>query len=422
MLVPEYRCPNSEMSSLDLEISELVRCKVDDLIAGQFYSNEVALHNARINCLCLYALMDFLAGEPDLSDKQLTIFPGEAGLVELLEFFNGIKITFDGRQLVLLPMEVDELEVLEIPQEWVDIAGFTAEYYIAIQIDPENGLLKFVGGASYQTIKQQGTCNTGLRAYYLAAENLLGFNSILVAEPVAKSDIQPLPKLLPEQVQCLLAKLGKQTFCSPRFLVPFSQYGVLVADPELRTQLYRRRTQILSVNVGLWLEDKVDAIARALSWELVPLPTTAMALRSGTTSELERILNSLERESEIFVPAKAKCVSIPVEESFGVPQIFAIIWPTQEAEPEEWMLLVVLKAKSGRLLPVGTKLQIRDETQLLVDYAVTLKQLYRQVPDDIFLYGQVCGTKGERFQVSIDLIEGLTVDLPPLTFAAEVEA
>ncbi|MEO0947254.1 MAG: DUF1822 family protein, partial [Cyanobacteria bacterium J06641_5] len=382
VLAPSAQRLNSEAGSLEFEIPESVRRKVDALIATQSYSNEVAFNNARINYLCLYALMDFLAGEPDLHSKQLTIFPGEAELVELLECFNGIKIALDGRQLVLLPMEVDELEVLEIPQEWVDIADFAAEYYIAVQVDSENGWLAFVGGASYQTIKQQGICDLGLRAYHLAAENLLGFNSILVAGPVAKPHIQSLPALLPERVQCLLAQLGKQTFCSPRFLVPFPQYGALIAAPELRTQLYRRRTQTLPVNVSLWLEDKVDAIARALCWELVPLPTTAMALRSGTTSELEWILNSLERESEIVVPSKAKCVSIPGEESIGVPQIYTIIWPTQDTVPEEWMLLVVLKAMSGRSLPVGTKLQIRDETQLLVDYAVTLEQSYRQPPDD----------------------------------------
>ena len=411
---------HTEFSRLELEIPATVKRKVDGLMATRACSNDIALNNARINYLCLYSLVDYLAKEPDLRDKQLTVFPEEGELVELLEFFNGVKVAFNERQLVLLPMEVDELEVLEIPQEWVDITEFTAEYYIAIQVDPENDRIAFVGGSSYQTIKQRGVYDAGLRAYCLAVENLCGFNTVLVTEPAAKPVIEPLPKLSLERSQCLLAQLSKPTLCSPRFLAPFSQYGALLADPELRKQLYRRRTQKLPVNVGLWLEGKVDEIARALAWELVSLPTMAMALRSGTTSELERILKSLN-ESNISIPLEAKCASLPSRELAVAPQVYTIVWPVRDVTPEEWALLVILKARSGSTLPVGTKLQIRDEMQLLVDYEMTPDRFRQQVSANTFLYGQVCGTTDERFRVTVDLTNGLTLDLPPLAFNPEVE-
>lgn len=256
--------------------------------------------------------------------------------------------------------------------------------------------------------------------YRLAPTNLTGFNTILVAEPTDRPIVRSLPKLSPERAESLLAQLKTQPLCSPRFLVPFPQYAALVANPEFRKQLYRHRTQRLPLDVGLWFEDKIEAFARALSWTLVPLPTTAMALRSQGTSELERVLDSLERESKIIVPAAARCASVRSEEFAGETQIYAFVWPVWEVVPAEWMLLVVLKSQSGSSLPVGTKLQIRDEDQLLVDCSLTPGQLRHQSSDETFLYGQVCGTREEWFQVSVELTGGPTVDLPPLTFSPEV--
>ncbi len=103
---------------------------------AQRYSNPTACYNAYLNSICLYQflnwLQDWLREEYNLS---ASVFPSEQGLTHIWEFVSGAAIQFGDTRLVLIPTETLDLDVLCVPQEWVDIKSWKADYYVAVQVN-----------------------------------------------------------------------------------------------------------------------------------------------------------------------------------------------------------------------------------------------------------------------------------------------
>ena len=84
--------------------------------------------------------------------------------------------------------------------------------------------------------------------------------------------------------------------------------------------------------------------------------------------------------------------------------------PATGSEPE-WTLLLILGAQSNATLPLGIKLRVRAEVQILAEPVLS-----DQSQD--YLYVQVIGTQNEQFSVTISLAGGTALTLPPFTFKA----
>ncbi|MGF1492627.1 MAG: hypothetical protein ACFBSC_09275 [Microcoleaceae cyanobacterium] len=93
-------------------------------------------------------------------------------------------------------------------------------------------------------------------------------------------------------------------------------------------------------------------------------------------------------------------------------RVYASIWPI-ESDPNlsEWVLLLLLATQTDSNLPLGTQLQVRDESQIL--QAPVLMD-----PQQDYLYAQVIGEYNEPFHVSIGFSDGSAISLPALTFAS----
>src|SRR3712207_1878837 len=103
---------------------------------AQSQSNAIARYNTYLNRACLNTfiswLEDWLQEEPL---PQPLIWPDEASLVSILEVVNGTAIQIGKTRLVLIPSETMDFEELCVPQEWVDIPCWAADYYLALQVD-----------------------------------------------------------------------------------------------------------------------------------------------------------------------------------------------------------------------------------------------------------------------------------------------
>jgi hypothetical protein len=80
---------------------------------------------------------------------------------------NGIGLESDQVRLVFLCSEAWDLDALQVPQEWVDIPDFVADYYVAVQVDLEDAWVRLWGGTTHKTLKEQGHFNAGRRTYTL---------------------------------------------------------------------------------------------------------------------------------------------------------------------------------------------------------------------------------------------------------------
>lgn len=157
--------------------------------------------------------------------------------------------------------------------------------------------------------------------------------------------------------------------------------------------------QSQAVNVGQWLNDRLDDMARQLGWILLPPFAPAAALRSAQ-EELQTL--------GVQIPLEARGAYQELQAGTVSLRLHVVTWVLSAAiDAFEWTLLITL---SGNRLPVGTRLRVRDDSQLLFEQAV------EDSADALF--AQVGGGLSDRFWVTIDLPDHASIDLPPFCFHA----
>jgi hypothetical protein len=175
-----------------------------------------------------------------------------------------------------------------------------------------------------------------------------------------------------------------------------------------------------AINAGLWLKDQLDRVAQDLSWILLPplsLTPEFRALRpacsSASLSPVEQFndaIAQLRNQGDMAIPSKARGVYRDLQWENVALRLYVVAWelPATDSVPE-WTLLLILGAQPNATLPLGIKLQVRDEVQILEEPVLTDRS-------QDYLYARVIGTHNERFWVTIALAGGTALTLPPFTF------
>ncbi|MBE9225125.1 DUF1822 family protein [Phormidium sp. LEGE 05292] len=170
-----------------------------------------------------------------------------------------------------------------------------------------------------------------------------------------------------------------------------------------------------ALNVGLWLQDKMDELAQDLAWILMPAFVTSPAALRSTTEEFQLIVADLLNLG-VDIPTHARGAYQKIKLSEQQFNLYAVTWPfLAENNVPEWMLLLILGANYGSTLPTGLKLRVSDSTGILVQ-----RKVGPNSPDS-YLYIQIAGAWDERFLVTVSLPDRetgqiLSVTLPPFTF------
>jgi len=247
---------------------------------SQRHSNATARCNAYLNDLCLNTFVPWLKAW--LEEEQpaeetstfqpscISIFP-ESSLPSLWEFVNGSVIELDKIRLALIPSESNDLEEFCIPQEWVDLPSWRADYYLAIQVSVDNqneSWMRLSGYVSHQNLKKKGIYDESDRAYYIAQQDLAEDLTMMLLkpEPVLNKQIQveSASNLSKQTASNLLEKLGKSSVYFPRIAVNFEQWAALLANEQWRQELYERRLgqfvaatahKQTSINLGQWFQE-----------------------------------------------------------------------------------------------------------------------------------------------------------------------
>ncbi len=208
------------------------------------YSNDAARWNAYLNRLALNALVPWLEEESGIAPE---LWPSAATLPSSWELINGTAITLGETRIVLIPSEAIDLEEFSIPQEWVDIPNWNANYYLAVQVNLDEGWLRVWGYATHQQIKTKGSYDEFSRTYSLEREDVVeNIHVMWVARqlcPDEKVAVPPLPILSENEAETLISQLSQPSFYSRRLDVEFQQWGAILANQTWRQQLYQRRNQ-----------------------------------------------------------------------------------------------------------------------------------------------------------------------------------
>jgi len=242
---------------------------------SQNHTNAMTCCNAYLNELCLMAFIPWLEGwcqegEESYKSIQIRTFP-ESSLPSLWEFINGSLINFGDIRLVLIPTDSTDLDEVCVPQEWVDIVSWRADYYLAVQINldsPDTSWMRLWGYISYQNLQQKGIYEESDRAYYISGQHLAPDLTLMLLqpEPVRGEDvpIESVPSLTQETAERLLAQLSQTSVTSPRLAVSYDQWAAFVTNEQWRQDLYERRLRqfkqaaepaLPHINLGQWWQN-----------------------------------------------------------------------------------------------------------------------------------------------------------------------
>ena len=299
-------------TNLWLEIPESQQTKIWE--QSQAFSTDNRRWMAYLNRLTLQIFLPWLQEEyaPDA-----VIFPNSTALPSIWEMTNGTAISFNGKRLVLIPSEALDLSELRVPQEWVDIPNWSADYYVAVQVNVEEGYIRIWGYTSQVHLKNMGTYDANDRAYCLDKEHLISNLSILwisrqiCPEEITKNETVPLPELSTTQAENLLNRLGNPELMIPRQAIPFSMWGALLEHGGWRQRLYEQRQGMEKQwSIRQWMKTGVSEFAQKFGWLSVDLQPSLEGARGSTApSQIPTLIRKISisgDEYELLVQSKGR--------------------------------------------------------------------------------------------------------------------
>ena len=256
-------------------------------IGEHTYSTPGATRRAWLNQLCLQTFLPWFKEE---IAPNAQVAPNLKSLPSFWEVVNGTAITFDNYRLILIPTLAIDNDELRVAQEWIDIPEWVADYYVAVQVNPDDSYIEICGYTNHHKLKTQGVYDFGDRNYSIESQDLIqDLNVLWVTHQVnsletLRAEVESLPSIDPTQGSNLLKRLGNPEVKFPRLAVPFPLWGALLAQDNWREKLAQLR-QGLSVkwSIPQWLQTGVDNIAQQLGWSRKELILVPVGMRRAET-------------------------------------------------------------------------------------------------------------------------------------------
>jgi hypothetical protein len=219
----------------------ITSAETDTSINPQYYSNPTGINNARLNQLCLAKFQTWLT---DRSIPHQPSFSADESAT-ISDIVTGCSIELGKLRLILIPTENLDRSELCVPQEWADLSNWVGDYYLGVQIDLDAKMMNIWGFVSHQTLKDRGRYSEQDRTYSLDSDLLVNnLNLLWIAEELAlapRSTVPELPALSIERALELIQILSQPSPYSPRLALDFAEWGTIVNNPTLRSQLYQTR-------------------------------------------------------------------------------------------------------------------------------------------------------------------------------------
>ena len=218
--------------------------------SGGPFSTDVGRWNAYLNGICLNPILSWLQEESGIEPQ---VFPSPTEAANLWEAINGTAIALGQTRIAIVLSEAIDTEEFCVPQEWVDIPNWTANYYLAVQVSPDDGYLRVWGYATHQQLKESGIYDECDRTYALERADVIeDLNVMWVARqlcPDEKVEVESLPSLSQNQAETILAQISQYPLDSLRLNLPFAQWGALLSQNSWRQQLWERREVAAATNI-----------------------------------------------------------------------------------------------------------------------------------------------------------------------------
>jgi hypothetical protein len=379
---------NPEMIWIQLSPSEI------EPMEKQMQSHPLAQKTSFLNQLSSQKIRQWLEEELGKKLSPRLSFP-QKELPSIWEFVNGTSITIGNQRLVIIPSEGTDLEALEVPQEWVDIAGWEADYYLAVQVEPEANWLRVWGYTTYQQLKARGQYNAISKTYELERQDLIEeINVMLLAQECnhteSSSQASSLPEVSPEKVQSLIQDYCQQPGYSLRMLMPFPEWAYFLSNGGWRKQIYQHRLRSITETspwkkmwqeAGSWLADQSKQ-----GWQSV----------ESVLGSQQSLAYQVRNHQSFPEDAAAKVIDLGIELKQSA---FALLVAQVPAENQKnWVHVQVHPVGEESHLPPNLQLELLDETGKLVQKPVIARNY-----DHLIQLKRFKAPIGTRFQIKLSL-------------------
>jgi Protein of unknown function (DUF1822) len=351
---------------------------------SQTYTTPSSRWRAYINQICVYAFSDWTS---HLDSIQAIVWCSFPGTPAFWEFVNGTVVLLEERRIVLIPSEAIDDSELEVPQEWVDIPSWAADYYLAVQVNASGDWVRFWGYTTYQNLKSKGNYDFIDRTYCLDARHLTkDFNAFWVNYQFCKQEPSILTKptlseLSTATAENLLQRLTHNAVTFHRLAVPFTTWGALLENEQWRQQLYQRLKQSRYLNLSRWLEGVYDQL-----WDSVE---AILGENVGETAFKFR--ESLEVEARNV--KRAKLINLGKDGSTSFVLVIAITWENSQ----QACIRVQLHPKPDNLcLPKNVKLALQVSGE-------TIQEVQAREQDNYIQLNRFEGEVGETFSIQVKI-------------------
>jgi hypothetical protein len=317
---------------------------------------------------------------------------------------NGSVITLGETRFVIVPTEAMDKREFWVPQEWVDIPSWVGDYYLAVEVNSDEGGLEVWGYTTHQMLKAQSRYDAGDRAYCLNGSDVIQDLNVLwvvydLGSEPTRVPVASLAPLTVARTQALIQQLGDGAIALPRLEVPFAEWGALLKESELLQQLCQQRqhrpnsakstTPVSSViqtrvnQLSRWFQAVAEAGWRSVDDLLADQPELAFSFRS------EAIAGDTIRRVKLL--------------RVGTSEDAVLLMMMLQAELDQQVSIRVrLLPATVSLLPAHLTLALRSDTGDVVQSVQT-----REQDNSIQLKRFRC-PPGTSFQVEVSL-NGMTV-------------
>ncbi len=367
-------------------------------IKAQAYSNPTARCQAYLNYLCWQTLKPWLETwlEEDKSQKnnynseQNKAIITESFLPEIWEFINGSIINYQRIKLALIPSESSDVQEFDIPQEWVDIPQWQADYYLAIQVNfdvCDEPWMRVLGYVSYSELRKKAEYAQSDRIYYINQKYLEeDITNILLSLPQVaqiKEELVTETELSLETANQLLDRLGNPLVYYPRLAIPFSQWAMFITNSEWRQKLYQKRTgakvslfNSQTVNLRQWLDNLVNTVEEG--WQTVETlftPVEAIPVRGYQYTEETITKDAIILLIQLLEPnnpekERTQAAGVLGKIGAGYPEVIAALTEllyTAKEEETRWQAALSL----GKIAPGHSQGGIKKSK--LIDLGIQLE-------------------------------------------------
>lgn len=266
---------------------------------------------AYLNQICLQTVLPWLQEkaeiEPIVDSKNNLSF---------WEMVNGSAIVLGTNRLIFIPTEAMDKNEFRVPQEWIDIPNFVGDYYLAVEVDPDEQCLNIWGYTTHQMLKSEGFYDECDRTYCLEGNNIIqDLTAFWVMQQlsgeVTRSVISPLPALTSRQAEPLLQQLGDSAIALPRLEIPFGEWGALLEQNTWLEQLCQLRQNQVNVtestreitqpaNLSQWWNNVFEAGWQAIEDLFGSQPDLAFNFRqTNSTTEQVRRVKQIQLNAEL---------------------------------------------------------------------------------------------------------------------------